>query len=134
MSYHGLGNFAPAQTPQRKLARVQSLPELAMWKPGYPIVPKGAAYWRVAKTRAVPIGRMWMEFFDAQRRPMGTVIQHWSGNHPVAPSTKTPMVYTDSGSWGPVTTPESEVGPVDIAFPYERVPWVDETGSIWSDE
>lgn len=133
MSYHGLGNFVPAQKPPRKLMSVRSLAKLALWKSGYPIVPNNAVYCRVIKARAIPIGKLWIEFYDRQKRPIGVVLQHWMGHRPVAPYMKTPMVYTETGQWGPTVTPESEVGPVNVAFPYERVPWIDEDGSIFED-
>lgn len=134
MSYHGLGNFVPAQKPPTRLIPVSELARFALWKSGYPMVPRGAAYWRVVKAQSIPLGKLWIKFYDGRGLPMGVVVQYWMGHRPVAPEMKTPMVYTETGQWGPTVTPESEVGPVDVAFPYERVPWIDEDGSIFENE
>lgn len=134
MSYHALGNFVRAQKPPKKLIPVAALARFALWKSGYPIVPKTAAYWRVIKSQAIPVGIIWMEFYDREKKPIGIIKQYWVGRRPVVTPTKTPMVYTETGAWGPVVTPESEVGPVEVGFPYESVPWIDSDGSLFENE
>lgn len=93
------------------------LAEMVLWSPGYPRVPKKARSFQLVKVRG---NKLWTRFFDAKGRELGVVRQKWDSARPVQPGTKTQMVYKWGNAWGPSVTPESEVGPVPVAFPREE--------------
>lgn len=103
MSYHGAGPMVPVST----LAKVY------MFAPGHPALPPRTAFVRVLKRHRD--GRIEIAAFDGQKRSLGTVVARWVQTAPVATPMKTQPWWTKTGYWGPLVTPESEVGPVPMA-------------------
>lgn len=91
------------------------LSKVYMFAPGHPRLPKETRYARVVQSR--DDGTLVLDAFDARKRKLGRIEAKWFQTAPVAPQMKTPMWWTKTGYFGPMVTPESEVGPVPMAPP-----------------
>lgn len=104
MSYHGRLPIVPLRT----LARV------FMFEPGHPRVPPEARYVRQVRREN---GTLVLDYFDAEKKKIGRGTARWVQTGPISPNFKTQPWWTKTAYWGPIVTPESEVGPVPMATP-----------------
>lgn len=111
MSYHA---------KQSPIVPLRTLAQLYMFEPGHPRVPAGATHVRVVSRRGAALV---LDFFDAKGRCLGRVEAKWAQTGPVAPNFKTQPWWTTTAYWGPVVTPEAEVGPVRMARPPFDLDW-----------
>lgn len=117
--YDELQGLGAARTPPRPILPVWTLSQVAMWASGHPRVPAGATHYRMEKLRD---DTLWIRYF-AGRRDLGVRKARWRQTLPPVPPTQTPMVYTETGAWGPTVTPESVVGEkIPVAFPPNNAP------------
>lgn len=119
MSYHDQSRRLRAAVAQKSapgpIVPLSTLAKVYMFAPGHPKLPKRSRYARVIATR--PDGTMTIEAFDAKRKKLGRVDAKWTQTGPVSPQMKTQVWWTKTGYFGPLVTPESEVGPVSMAPP-----------------
>lgn len=119
MSYHDqnprLRRDLQLRSGPGPIVPLSALAKTYMFTPGHPRLPKGSRYAQIVESR--PDGTMIIDAFDAKKKKIGRVEAKWFQTAPVAPPMETQVWWTKTGYFGPLITPESQVGPVPMAPP-----------------
>lgn len=119
MSYHDNSSSLNQRIAQPSrpgpVVPLSTLARVYMFAPGHPRLPKGTRYAQVIETR--PDGTLVIDAFDDRKKKLGRIEAKYFQTGPVATGMQSPVWWTKTGYFGPIITPESQVGPVPLPPP-----------------